>query len=171
MVWRAAGYPRGERVAALGQWLWSWPRGNDLARDTPHPPMGGWGGKPPVALQCHRLPGGVSTAPENVSPTGSRDREPLARGLGFSAVTGLRRAGSAGVQSQHGGLWQELPLRREVTPTTASNAADRRAGSGEAGRRLGAHRGWERSLSSVAILLCAPGTPLTSLSLVSSPGQ
>lgn len=49
-MWRAAGYPRGERVAALEQWLWSWPRGNDLARDTPHPPMGGGGGKPPRGI-------------------------------------------------------------------------------------------------------------------------
>lgn len=74
---KAAASPAGggERVAALEQWLWGWPRGRDPLRNP-----WGWGEMEGeerwVAAQCHHPPGGVSTAQRNVSSTGNGEWHP-----------------------------------------------------------------------------------------------
>lgn len=100
--------PCGERVAALEQWLWGWPRGRDPVRN----PWGGVEGEERwVAVQCHHPPGGVSTAPEKCQLHRESGLEPLAGGWGLSAMITLRPAGSPGVQRQHRGPRQWLPIR------------------------------------------------------------
>lgn len=115
-----------------------------------------------------------SAQPQKMSvPQGVEMGEPLARGLRFSAVTSLRRAGSTGVQSQPRGFWQGLPpgsstkKGRVVALTTASTVADRcwLWGGSEVPWR---YPGLGGSLRSVVILLCAPGMPSASLGLIAS---
>lgn len=167
--------PSAKRVAALEPWLWTSQGGNDPARDAP-PWGGGAGGRGEKARwHCNATSYQEGSAqPQKMSvPQGVEMGEPLARGLRFSAVTSLRRAGSTGVQSQPRGFWQGLPpgsstkKGRVVALTTASTVADRcwLWGGSEVPWR---YPGLGGSLRSVVILLCAPGMPSASLGLIAS---
>lgn len=89
---RAVVFSSGEEGAALEQELWGWPRVRDPTRN---PTEGGKRAPSGIAMPPATRRGQHS--PRKCQPPQGVEKEPLARGLGFSAMTSLRRAGSPGV--------------------------------------------------------------------------